>query len=77
MKALSVIPETLLLLLDRVQSEGRCETPLILTSKALLEYNYRCFCSLLPVDAVFFPVKANNVPEVLACLRDQGTQVAL
>jgi ornithine decarboxylase len=74
MKTISVIPEALLLLLDRIQSEGRCETPLILTSKALLEYNYHSFCSLLPVDAVFFPVKSNNAPEVLACLRDQGAR---
>jgi ornithine decarboxylase len=74
MNAPFAIPEALLLLLDRIQSEGRCETPLILTSRALLEYNYRCFCSLIPVDAVFFPVKTNNTPEVLGCLHNQGAR---
>ena len=74
MKAPAGIPETLLGLLDRVEAEGRCDTPLLLTSKALVQHNYRTFRSLLPVDEVFFPVKTNNVPEVLRCLHDQGSR---
>ncbi len=74
MNSTFAIPETLLAQFDQGYPENRGSTPYILMSAALIEHNYRTFCEMVAVDDLYFPVKTNNVPEVLKTLRTLGSK---
>lgn len=47
-------------------------TPFFLTSKDILEHNYRVFTELFDKAEIYYALKANSEPQVLSCLDAAG-----
>jgi len=47
-------------------------TPVIITEQDQIKHNCKSFMESILVDRLFFPVKVNHNPEVLACLNSLG-----
>jgi ornithine decarboxylase len=53
-------------------AERRPETPCLVVDLGVIEANYRELQRLLPLARIYYAVKANPAPEVLACLARLG-----
>jgi ornithine decarboxylase len=59
--------------ITRFLAERRPDTPCLVVDLDVIAENYRKLCKLLPLAQVFYAVKANPAPEVVAMLRRLGS----
>jgi ornithine decarboxylase len=61
---------------DRIQrflADRRPQTPCLVVDLAVIEQNYRALTEALPLARVYYAVKANPAPEIIACLARLGS----
>src|ERR1700741_1317734 len=59
--------------LHRRRAEGRDDGPCLVVDLDVVRENYRSFAKALPDSRVFYAVKANPAPELLALLASLGS----